>query len=130
METRKFNPVLTSYFFFLGNEMSDKVKEQDKILYLIVVKEVWDRIVSGDKTIEYRDCGEYWDKRIKDREYDFMKITNGYGNLTRPYRLYEYQGYEVVDRDNKAHYAISIDKSLVVESRDKLNGVIKYGIRN
>ena len=110
--------------------MSDKVKEQDKILYLIVVKEVWDRIVSGDKTIEYRDCGEYWDKRIKDREYDFMKITNGYGNLTRPYRLYEYQGYEVVDRDDKPHYAISIDKSLVVESRDKLNGDIKYGIRN
>jgi len=24
--------------------MSDKVMEQDKILYLIVVKEVWDRI--------------------------------------------------------------------------------------
>ena len=36
-------------------------------LYLIVVKEVWDRIISGDKTIEYRECGEYWDKRIKDR---------------------------------------------------------------
>ena len=49
--------------------MSDKVKEQDKILYLIVVKEVWDRIVSGDKTIEYRDCGEYWDRRIKNRNY-------------------------------------------------------------
>ena len=119
METRKFNPVLTSYFFF-GNEMSDKVKEQDKILYLIVVKEVWDRIVSGDKTIEYRDCGEYWDKRIKDREYDFMKITNGYGNATRPYRLYEYQGYEIVKRDEKDHYAISIAEDLIVEKRDEV----------
>ena len=56
-----------------------------------------------------------------------MRITNGYGNLTRPYRLYEYQGYEVVERDNKPHYAISIDKSLIVESRDKLNGDIEYG---
>ena len=56
--------------------------EQDKILYLIVVKEVWDRIVSGDKTIEYRDCGEYWDRRIKNRSYDYMRITNGYGNAT------------------------------------------------
>ena len=110
--------------------MSDKVMEQDKILYLIVVKEVWDRIVSGDKTIEYRDCGEYWDTRIKDKEYDYMRITNGYGNATRPYRLYKYQGYEIVDRDNKAHYAISIAEDLVVEKRDTINGDIKYGIRN
>ena len=63
--------------------MSGKVKEQDKILYLIVVKEVWDRIVSGIKTIEYRECSEYWNKRILNREYDFVKITNGYGNATR-----------------------------------------------
>ena len=98
--------------------MSDKVKEQDKILYLIVVKEVWDRIVSGDKTIEYRDCGEYWDKRIKDREYRYMRITNGYGNLTRPYRLYRYQGYEVVNRQDKPHYAIPITEDLILESRD------------
>ena len=100
--------------------------EQDKILYLIVVKEVWDRIVSGDKTIEYRDCGEYWDKRIKDREYDFMRITNGYGNLTRPYRLYKYQGYEIVDKDNKAHYAISIAKDLIVESADDSRSVYMH----
>ena len=100
--------------------MSDKVKEQDKILYLIVVKEVWDRIVSGDKTIEYRDCGEYWDKRIKNRSYDYMRITNGYGNLTRPYRLYKYQGYEVVDRNDKPHYAISIAEDLIVEKRDEV----------
>ena len=49
-----------------------------------------------------------------------MKITNGYGNATRPYRLYEYQGYEIVERDNKAHYAISIDESLIIEKRDKV----------
>ena len=100
--------------------MSKKVMEQDKILYLIVVKEVWDKIVSGDKTIEYRDCGEYWDKRIKNRNYDFMRITNGYGNLTRPYRLYKYQGYEIVNRNAKAHYAISIAKDLIVEKRDEV----------
>ena len=110
--------------------MSKKVMEQDKILYLIVVKEVWDRIVSGDKTIEYRDCGEYWDRRIKNRNYDFMKITNGYGNLTRPYRLYKYQGYEIVKRDEKDHYAISIAEDLIIEKRDTINGEIKYGIRN
>ena len=49
-----------------------------------------------------------------------MRITNGYGNLTRPYRLYKYQGYEIVDKDNKPHYAISIAKDLIVEKRDEV----------
>ena len=89
-------------------------------LYLIVVKEVWDRIISGDKTIEYRECGEYWDKRIKDRHYDYMRITNGYGNDTRPYRLYNYTGYTEIMKDNKKHYAIDINSDLVIEERKKV----------
>ena len=100
--------------------MSDKVKEQDKVLYLIVIKEVWDRIVSGIKTIEYRECSKYWNKRIKDRDYDFVRITNGYGNATRPYRLYEYTGYDIVNKDNQEHYAIDISDDLIIEKRDKL----------
>ena len=100
--------------------MSDKVKEQDKILYLIVVKEVWDRIVSGTKTIEYRECSKYWNKRIENRDYDFVKITNGYGNATRPYRLYEYTGYDIVNKDNTEHYAIDICDDLIIEKREKL----------
>ena len=100
--------------------MSDKVKEQDKILYLIVIKEVWDRIVSGIKTIEYRECSKYWNKRIENRHYDFVKITNGYGNATRPYRLYEYTGYEIVNKDNQDCYAIDISDDLIIEKRDKL----------
>ena len=53
-------------------------------------------------------------KELKDREYRLYELTNGYGNLTRPYRLDEYQGYEVnTERDGKEHYAISINKSLV-----------------
>ena len=100
--------------------MSGKVKEQDKILYLIVVKEVWDRIVMGTKTIEYRECTKYWNKRIENRDYDFVRITNGYGNKTRPYRLYEYTGYEEVVKDNTDCYAIDINPELVIESRDRV----------
>ena len=77
--------------------MSGKLKDikAKDTLYLIVVKEVWDRIVSGEKLIEYRERTDYWNKRIGDmREYQYVKITNGYGNLTRPYRLYNYTGYE------------------------------------
>ena len=93
-------------------------------LYLIVVKEVWDRIISGDKTIEYRECGEYWDKRIKDRHYNYLRITNGYGNDTRPYVLLRYLGYDIVERDGKPHYAIPIQRTLWKEYRQEVNGKI------
>ena len=93
-------------------------------LYLIVVKEVWDRIVSGDKTIEYRVRTDYWDKRIGDREYTYMRITNGYGNLTRPYRLYRYTGATRVMKNSIQCYAIDISENLVIESRDYMESSI------
>ena len=97
---------------------------QNDTLYLIVVKEVWDRIVSGDKTIEYRERTDYWDKRIGDREYTYMRITNGYGNLTRPYRLYRYTGATRVMKDSIQCYAIDISENLVVESRDYMESSV------
>ena len=94
------------------------VIEKNNTLYLIVVKEVWDRIVSGEKTIEYREVTDYWRKRINARHYDYLKISNGYGNKTRPYRLYRYGGATRVMKDNTQCYAISIAEDLIVESRD------------
>ena len=44
-------------------------------LYLIVVKEVWDRIISGEKTIEYRERTDYWDKRIHNRDLVILRIN-------------------------------------------------------
>ena len=87
-------------------------------LYLIVVKEVWDRIVSGDKTIEYRERTDYWDKRIHNRDYEYLRITNGYGNDTRPYRLYRYAGATRVMKNSIQCYAIPITEDLIIESRD------------
>jgi len=100
----------------LGKVKND-IAQQDT-LYLIVIKEVWDRIVSGDKRIEYRERTDYWDKRINGREYQYMRITNGYGNLTRPYRLYQYTGATRVMKDGVQCFAINISEDLVVESRD------------
>ena len=97
---------------------------QNDTLYLIVVKEVWGRIVSGEKRIEYRERTDYWDKRIGDREYTYMRITNGYGNLTRPYRLYRYTGATRVMKDSIQCYAIDISENLVVESRDYMESSI------
>ncbi len=89
-------------------------------LYLIVVKEVWDRIISGEKTIEYRERTDYWDKRIHNRDYKYVRITNGYGNDTRPYRLYRYTGATRVMKDNIQCYAIDINSDLVIEERKKV----------
>ena len=102
--------------------------ESNNTLYLIVVKEVWDRIVSGEKTIEYRERTDYWDKRINARHYDYLRITNGYGNDTRPYRLYRYTGATRVMKDNTQCYAISIAEDLIVESRDYMEDLddIRY----
>ena len=104
-----------------------KVKDiiaKNDTLYLIVVKEVWDKIVLGDKRIEYRERTDYWDKRILDRQYEYMRITNGYGNDTRPYRLYQYTGATRVMKDGVQCFAISIAPDLVVESRDYMESSI------
>ena len=97
---------------------------QNDTLYLIVVKEVWDRIVSGDKRIEYRERTDYWDKRIHNRDYKYLRITNGYGNATRPYRLYRYAGATRVMKNSIQCYAIPITEDLVVESRDYMESSI------
>ena len=59
-----------------------------------------------------------------------MRITNGYGNATRPYILMKYKPIGIVEREGKEHYAIKCDKSKWIEFRKEINGDIKYGIRN
>ena len=41
-----------------------------------------------------------------------MRITNGYGNATRPYIKMEYKPIGKVMREGKQHYAIKCDKSI------------------
>ena len=104
--------------------MSGKLKDDKATLYLIVVKEVWDRIVSGNKVVEYREVTDYWTKRIHNRHYDYLKISNGYGNDTRPYRLYRYAGATRVMKGDTQHYSIPIPEEFIVESRDYMESSI------
>ena len=94
-------------------------------LYLIVYKDIMDKILSGEKTTEYRECTEYWDKRFVDKPYTRLRITNGYGNDTRPYVLLEYQGYSIVKYNGTPHYAIPIEKELWLEQRTTIGGKIE-----
>ena len=96
----------------------------DNTLYLIVYKDIFERIMSDEKVVEYRECSKYCDKRLKDKSYSKLRITNGYGNDTRPYVLLRYLGYDIVERDGKPHYAIPIQRALWKEYRQEVNGEI------
>ena len=48
----------------------------DNTLYLIVYKDIFERIMSDEKVIEYRECTKYWDKRLKDKTYAKLRITS------------------------------------------------------
>ena len=96
----------------------------DNTLYLIVYKDIFERIMSNEKVVEYRECTKYWNKRLEDKSYSKLRITNGYGNDTRPYVLLRYLGYDIVERDGKPHYAIPIQRALWKEYRQEVNGKI------
>ena len=114
-----------------------KLSSETKTLHLIVYKDIMDRIFKGEKTTEYRIATEYWEKRIvggwtkngfTQKRYDLLRITNGYGNDTRPYILMKYPGYtremKILNGDTipTQHYAIPINRSLWLEYREEING--------
>ena len=101
-----------------------KLKNENATLYLIVYKSIMDIIFKGDKVVEYRECTDYWKKRLVDKPYTRLRITNGYGNDTRPYVLMKYQGYDIVDRNGTPHYAIPINRELWLEQRTTIGGKI------
>ena len=119
--TRK---VISRKAIYLGNVSG-------KTLYLIVYRDVFERIMTGEKTTEYREATEYWDKRIvgewtesgwTKKDYDWLRITNGYGNDTRPYVLMRYGGYIREMKDDTQRYAIPITRSLWREYREEIGG--------
>ena len=77
-----------------------------KILHL-VLKSVWyDKIASGEKTSEYRECTPYWNKRLCGRDkiekvltnfysqyivYDTIIFHRGYSNETMEFEIKDIQ---------------------------------------
>lgn len=49
-----------------------------KILHLNVKKKYFDQIKAGTKTEEYREYKKYWQKRLFDKEFDYIIFKNGY----------------------------------------------------
>ncbi|MFA5296582.1 MAG: hypothetical protein WC389_00060 [Lutibacter sp.] len=81
-----------------------------KILYLTVHKQAFDVMVTGEKTNEFRKYTKWIisrlidKKTLKPKEYDVVKIVNGYGN-SRPYFIAEFKGFFYAELFSVIHYS-------------------------
>jgi len=65
-----------------------------KILNLTLKKQWFDMILSGEKTEEYREIKEYWNKRLLENSFDGILFSNGYG-ANVPKILIELKGIQI-----------------------------------
>ncbi len=59
----------------------------NKTLHLVLQHHWFDKIVSGQKTSEYRTCSEYWNRRLQKKQYDTVVFHKGYTNTTAKYKI-------------------------------------------
>lgn len=57
------------------------------VLHLVLKHHWFDKIVSGEKTSEYRECSDYWNKRLTNKHYDMVVFHKGYTNTTATYKI-------------------------------------------
>lgn len=84
----------------------------EKTLQLTLMKEWFDQIEAGTKTVEYREIKPYWTKRLvlpngNPRPYDSVFFRNGYDPNCRKMKV-EYKGL----RTGKKEYEILLGKVL------------------
>ena len=82
-----------------------------RVLHLNLYRKYFDAILSGSKTIEYRDITPYWSKRLEGRHYDVIKFRNGYAKVA-PEMIVQYKGIDI----DEGKYAIYLGK--VLESKN------------
>ncbi len=74
-----------------------EVINNKKVLHLNLYRKYFDEIVSGKKTIEYRDKTPYWTTRLSNKKYDYIYFRNGYSK-DAPMMLVEYKGVDITDQ--------------------------------
>jgi ASC-1-like (ASCH) protein len=72
------------------------------ILHLTLHKKWFDEIKSGHKKIEYREIKPYWNRRLENRRYDYIKFRNGYQS-TSPVMTVECYGIEKTNQYYEIH---------------------------
>ena len=88
-----------------------------KILKVIIKKEWYDLIKSGEKTIEYRDYSDFWISRLENkngsfRHYDLIELKNGYKANSRK-MVTEFKGISFDDIEYQ--YLIEVGKIISAE---------------
>lgn len=48
------------------------------LLHLVLKFDWYDKIASGEKTVEYREPSEYWNSRLQNKHYDLVRFQRGY----------------------------------------------------
>lgn len=59
------------------------------VLHLVLKHHWFDKIVSGEKTSEYRACSKYWNARFSNNQFDTVVFHRGYTNITAVYKIAE-----------------------------------------
>ncbi|MCQ2574997.1 MAG: hypothetical protein MJ156_02755 [Alphaproteobacteria bacterium] len=82
------------------------------ILHLVLKHKWFDKINSGSKTSEYRQCSDYWNKRLKQHKYDTVTFHKGYTNTTISYKI---KSISITTKPND----LKLDKCWEIELGDK-----------
>lgn len=54
------------------------MEEKLKILHLPMMYEWFDKIASGEKTTEYRQCSDHWNYLFTTKHYDLVRFQRGF----------------------------------------------------
>ena len=74
-----------------------EVINNKKVLHLNLYRKYFDEIVSGKKTIEYRDKTPYWTTRLSNKKYDYIYFRNGYSK-DAPMMLVEFKKVTITNQ--------------------------------
>lgn len=76
----------------LTSKSRGKRKIKSTTLFLTLKKLQFEVTSSGEKNIEYRKAGKWILSRLINKDYEYVKFTNGYGQ-DRPYFICEFKGW-------------------------------------
>lgn len=85
-----------------------------EFLHLILFREPFEKIATGEKRIEYRQQTAFWRKRLEGRKYDIVHFRNGYAK-DAPEMLVEFIGVRRYGHGRNAHYAIRLGRVLKIK---------------
>lgn len=83
-------------------------------LYLTLKKKWFDRMITGEKTIEIRKPSKWLMSRISKTDYDKVRFTNGYGK-NAPFFEVRYHGYYTLSEKTTFQWG---NDSIVAEKGD------------